>query len=172
MSTMLFLTIRVLHILLAAVWLGAAFFLTVFLEPTVRALGPTGGQVMVGLTQRKFLVFIAIVAGTTVLTGIWLYWRFTGGFDPAVSGSISGMVFGAGGLLGIVAAVVGGSVVGRSSKQIALLAQQVAALPDGSEKASRLQTMAALRQRLAVGSQIVIVLLIVTFVLMALGHYV
>jgi uncharacterized membrane protein len=166
-----FLSVRVVHILFGAIWLGAAFFMSFLLMPALREAGPDGSKVVQGLGRRRIHVFIASISGITVLTGLWLYWRFTGGFNPADSASMGGRVFGAGGVLGLVAAVIAGSVVGRNMKRVvALLAQM-----DRTEAAGRAALMDQLlhhRQKAASGARIVAVLLIVTIVLMAIGHYV
>lgn len=172
MTTIFFLTIRVLHVFLAALWIGAAVFLTYVLMPAVREAGPAGGQVIVKLTRRGLHRFMASLAGLTVVTGIWLYWRFTGGFDPAISGSRAGMAFGAGGVAGLIALGIGGAVVGRGSKQMAGLIEKAAALPEGPERAAAVQAMAPVGARLETGSSILIVLLAIAVALMAVGHYI
>ena len=136
-GTMLFLSMRVLHVLLAAIWLGATFFVSFLLMPAVNTTGAAGGQVMISLNKRIVPLF-ASLAGLTVLTGIYLYWRFTGGFDAAISRSNAGMAFGIGGVAGLLAAILGGSVVGRSSKKVVELMQQAATLPDGRDVVVRL----------------------------------
>lgn len=170
-GTILFLSLRVLHVLLAAVWLGATVFVSLLLMPAVNATGPAGGQVMISLNKR-IVPFFASLSGLTVLTGIYLYWRFTGGFDPGVSQSPAGMAFGVGGVAGLLAAIIGGSVVGRSSKKVVELMQQVATLPDGAQKGSLIQEANVLKQRMTTFGSIVLVLQIVAAGLMALGHYI
>src|SRR5205085_5066189 len=98
----------------AAIWLGATVFMSYVLMPTIESAGPAGGQIMIGLNRRGMVAFFASTAGMTVLTGIYLYWRFTGGFDPEISRSHAGLAFGIGGACGLVAAIIGGSVVGRA----------------------------------------------------------
>jgi len=79
-----FVSVRVLHILLGAVWLGAAVLVSLFVMPSIREAGPDGAKVMAGLGRRKIHVFIASISGLTALTGVWLYWHFTDGFTPAL----------------------------------------------------------------------------------------
>lgn len=43
MSVLVFLTLRVLHVLLAGAWFGAAVFTAVYLGPAVAQAGPAGG---------------------------------------------------------------------------------------------------------------------------------
>lgn len=170
-GTILFLFMRVLHVLLAAVWLGATVFVSLLLMPAVNATGPAGGQVMISLNKR-IVPFFASLAGLTVLTGIYLYGRFTGWFDPGLSQSRAGMAFGIGGVAGIVAAIIGGSVVGRSSKKVVELMQQAATLPDGAQKGSLMQEVNVLKQRMTTFGGVVLVLQFVAAGLMALGHYI
>jgi len=57
-----FLVLRAAHVLLAALWLGAAFMLSVFVMPAVRDVGPGGGQFMQTLQRRKLHAFMALAA--------------------------------------------------------------------------------------------------------------
>ena len=171
-GTLLFLLIRPLHVLIAAVWLGSTIFMSYVLMPTVEKEGPAGGQIMIGLNRRGLVPFFAATAGITVLTGIYLYWRFTGGFDPEVSRSNGGLAFGIGGVCGIIASIIGGSVVGRSSKQMVEIMTKAMGIADGAQKASLMQQAAAVRQRIKSAGTIVIVLQVIALILMAVGHYI
>jgi uncharacterized membrane protein len=171
-GTILFLILRPLHVLLAATWIGATIFTTYVLMPAIDDSGPAGGQVMAGLDRKGMVPFFASVAGITVLSGIYLFWRFTGGFDPEVSRSHAGMAFGIGGIAGIVAAIIGGSVVGRASKQAGAIMAQLVRMPDGPEKTAQLGRVGALKQRMSTSGKLVLALQVVALVLMALGHYI
>ena len=171
-GTILFLLLRPLHVLLAALWIGSAFFTSCLLMPAVNDVGPAGGQVMVALNRKGLVTFFAVIGGLTVVTGVYLYWRFTGGFDPEVSRSHAGLAFGVGGIAGLVALIIGGAVVGRSSKQVVDIMGQVARMPDGAEKTARLQTAGALRQKMSSAGRIVVALQVIALVLMAVAHYI
>lgn len=155
--------IRALHILVAAAWFGAAAFLTLFLMPAVRQLGPQGGnQVLAALMQRRFHVFMAANAMLTVLSGAWMYWLLTGGLQPAAIGSHDGLVYGLGGMAGLLAAIVGATVVGRSSKQLAELATERGA-PDAG-------LVARLQARVRIGSRVALALMFAALLAMTLAH--
>src|SRR5229473_268203 len=113
MSTVLFLTLRVIHVLLAAILIGATVFTSFLLMSAVEAAGPAGGQIMIGLNRKGITAFFGATGGITALTGIYLFWHFTGGFDPEISRSHAGMAYGIGGLAGLLAVIIGGAVVGR-----------------------------------------------------------
>src|SRR5262245_49921479 len=172
MSTLLFLGIRVLHVVLAGAWLGAVMFVTLQLGPTVKQMGPAGGPVMMALTRRGVHKYMASIGGTTVLTGIYLFWRFTGGFDPAVSGSRAGITFSVGALTGLIALILGGRMVGGSVRKLADLGGKMATMPEGPERAGIVRTMDMLRGRAETFGKVVMVLLLISMAAMALGHYI
>ena len=167
----IFVTVRALHILVAALWVGAGLFLTLFLMPTLRQLGTGGHPVHAGLERRGMGGFMAVVAMLTLLSGVWLYWEMTSGFDRGVISSNRGIMFGLGGLAGLLAAIIGGAVIGRGLRQIHELDRRVAGLADGAERDAHLQMLAGLRRRTARASQCDAVLLVAALLLMALGHY-
>jgi hypothetical protein len=171
MSTVLFLTLRVVHVLLAAVWIGATVFTSMLLMPAVESAGPAGGQVMMGLGRRGITAFFGVVGGITTLTGIYLYWRFTGGFDPEVSRTNAGMAFGIGGVAGILATILGGAVVGRSSNKLLEIMGQVATAPE-AQRAALMQQAGALRGRMKTFGTVVLLLQVTALALMAVGHYI
>jgi hypothetical protein len=140
--------------------------------PTLDQSGAAGGQVMGGLIRRGMAAFMASVSGLTIVTGIWLYWRFTSGFDPTISGSNAGLAFGSGAVAGLAAGIIEGSVIGRASKNLVALGEQAARLADGPERTALFQRIEATRKRIGSSSQLVIVLLILALVLMSIGHYV
>jgi len=106
------------------------------------------------------------------VTGFYLYWRFTGGFDPVLSASMGGRVFGAGGVAGILSLVIGASVVGRTLTKAGEIMGKAAALPDGPEKAKLMASVAPLQARADLFGKLVLLLMVIAIVAMSLGHYV
>lgn len=171
MDGSLFLSLRALHILLAALWVGAAFLLSVFVMPAVRDVGPAGGQLMATLQKRKLHAFMGGSAALTVLTGIWLYWLFTAGLQEQAMFSPGGLAFGIGGLCGLLAMILGGAVLGRGFARMTALGERMAAAPE-AERAVHFEEIAALRERLGIASRLILLLMIVALLLMAVGHYI
>src|SRR5215470_555722 len=170
MQTVVFLAFRATHVFLAAIWFGSTVFISELLVPALDAAGPAGGQVMGGL-NRRVNVYMAILGGTTVLTGIYLFWHFTGGFDPEISRSHAGISFGIGGVCGLLAVIIGGAVIGRSSRKMLAVMEQ---MPKASaaQKAALMQEADALRGRMKTFGSLVLLLQIIALLTMALGHYV
>ncbi len=172
MDTVLFLTVRALHVVLSGLWLGAGILLSSYLVPLMQQEGVSASRLLSGLVRRGLVTYMAVIGGTTVLTGIYLYWRFTDGFEPALTSSPAGLMFGLGGFLGLVAVIVGGAVIGRAARHGAQAMDRATSLPDGPERVSVLRESAAALDRLAGAGRLVSGLLLAAMVLMALGHYV
>lgn len=167
----LFLVLRVLHILLAAVWVGATVATTFFFVPAIKEARAAGGQVMSGVMKRGYSTVISSIAGLVMLTGLYLYAHYTQNFDPIISGSMGGRVFGTGGLAGIIATILG-SMVGAKARRAVALMEKAGSLPEGTEKASLMQQVSALQQTMGTFSQITLVLMLIAIVTMSIGHYV
>lgn len=166
-----FLAVRVLHILLAAIWFGATVVTTFYFVPAIKDARAAGGQVMVGVIRRGYSTMLSVVSGLVMLTGLDLYYRVTQGFDPVISGSMMGRVFGVGAVAGILATVLGSMVAGRARKATAIM-QQAGPMADGAEKAALMQQAAAHQQTMATFSRITLVLMFIAIVTMSIGHYV
>ena len=169
--TEVYLATRVLHIVLGAFWMGAIVFVAFFLMPAVGEAGPDGAKVMAGLVRRQYLNLVPIVALVNILSGFWLYWRFTAGFDPGLSGTRGAIAFGTGGILAVVALHIGLLSMRRNVLRAMKLAGQAAQTPDAAEKAALVARAAALRLRAAKAAPIVAIMLLLTTALMAVGHY-
>jgi hypothetical protein len=70
---------RLLHIGASVIWAGTVITMARYIEPTVNEIGASGQSFMQTLERRGFTKFIAIVAGTGILSGAYLYWRVSGG---------------------------------------------------------------------------------------------
>ena len=104
----MFLFFRILHVMSAAFWFGAAVFLSRFLVPSIKAAGPAGNPVMEQLTRvRKLPIWMMSAAMLTILSGLVLFWYNSAGFTNEWMGSGSGKAFGGGALFGILAAIIG-----------------------------------------------------------------
>jgi uncharacterized membrane protein len=157
-STLVFLLLRVAHVLLAAVWIGMTAFTTLLLMPTIKEPGVGGAPLAQAMMRRGLHIYMASLGGTVVLTGFYLYWRFTGGFDPALSATRGAMMFGTGGIAGTLALILGGAVVGKNAKLMASAASPA--------------EFAAARDKSTSWGRIVLVLQLIAIAAMALGHYV
>ncbi len=172
MNALMCLAIRAAHVGVAAIWIGSSVFTSVLLMPALENSGPSGGQVLASVTRRGFHAYMMVVSLSTIATGLYLLWHFTGGFDAAVVTTHAGIAFAAGGAAGILAGLIGGGVVGRSSANLARIMAGAAGVTGDAEKASLVTKSVALRRRIKLGSRLVLLLQTTALVLMAVGHYV
>lgn len=166
----MFLGLRALHVLTAAIWIGSAMYLAVVVLPSIDSAGPAGGQVMAGVNTRNNS-YMGGFAFVTVLSGIYLLWRFTGGFDGSVLATHAGRAFSIGGAAGILALIVG-VIIGQTAGRLMETGGAFAKAADDATRQKLGGEMAALRGRLKTLVRVVITLQTVALVLMAVGHYI
>jgi hypothetical protein len=170
--TAIFLSMRALHVVCAALWLGSTAMLGLFVMPAIDRLGANAGAVMTNLQKTGLNAFMGSIGGLTVLSGFYLYWHFTAGFDPTLSGSAEGICFGVGGLLGLGAAIVGGSVVGRGARSLAAAGAELAATTEASARTALLADIERLRAQVKTFGHLVMTMLLIAMILMSVAHYV
>jgi hypothetical protein len=163
--------LRIVHILAGAFWVGAAVVVFVFLQPAAREVGPAAGPLMMHLAQKKRLPDIVLgAAGITILAGLLMYWRVSGGFDPDWIGSDSGIAITVGAVSAIVAVALGGSVVRPSMIAAAAIVGEVAASggPPTPEQAAQIQV---LQDRVRATGNVIVPLLLFAAAAMAAASY-
>ena len=169
---LLIVTLRLLHIVLGVFWAGTLVFFATFLVPSVRDVGPDGAKVMSALQRRRFLDVMPAVAALTILSGLWLYWRLSGGLSIGWVTSRFGLALGLGGLLSVIAFGIGIGVMRPAALRAAALAQGLATSPEGPERATQLAAVQQLRQHTVTAGRVVAVLLIFATALMAMARYI
>jgi hypothetical protein len=168
-ATLLF---RVIHIVFGVFWVGGALFLAIFVLPAMRAVGPAGGPVMSQLIQvRRMPLYMMGAAVLTVLSGLGLYWRNSGGLQPAWLHSGTGLVFGLGGLLGLAALGVGMGVSAPVGRRMGALSAGIQARggPPSPDEAGEMQRLQA---RMVAAAYWVAALLTLATASMAVARYV
>ena len=164
--------LRFTHVLFGVFWAGTAMFTAAFLIPAVRALGPAGGPVMQQIAQKQKLPVYFLVAGVfTVLSGIALYWHDSAGFTNEFMRSNGGMTFAIGGVLAIIAALVGIFVATPLGIRAGKLGATIAAggRPPSREQAAEMQR---LQVKLGMTSLLAACLLTLTTIAMAVARYI
>jgi uncharacterized membrane protein len=171
MDQTLTLVLRFIHIVGGVFWAGAVFLMVGFIFPTVRDTGAAGGRFMQEVMQRRRLsVFMNSAAGLTMLSGFIMYGRIMAATDGAWGGTRAGMTFGIGGLATIVAAIIGGAIVGRGGQRLAKLGATIQA-SGGPPSAEQTAEMSRLQARMGRAMRVVAVLLLVAVTSMATARY-
>jgi hypothetical protein len=163
--------LRIVHILAGVFWVGAAFTVILFIQPTAREVGPAAGPFMTHLAGSKRLIdFVLGAGGLTVLAGLLMYWRVSGGLDPDWIGSATGIALTVGALCAIGALAIGGSVIRPGIVATLAIGREVSARggPPTPEQATQLQ---AIQRRSHSAGQVIVPLLIVAVAAMASARY-
>ena len=163
--------LRLLHVVLGAYWAGTIIFTALYLDPSVRAVGPPGGQVMAQMIKRGHLTVMPVVALVTILTGVELLRRMSGGFDPGWMRSDHGMTLSVGALAAIAAFLIGVFVMRSASLRVMALMQQAMQTPEGPDRDKLIATAAPLRARVTASLRVVATLLGVAIAAMAVAQY-
>lgn len=164
-------TLRLVHVVCGVYWAGALMFMATLLQPSVADAGPEGGKVMQALIRRRFLDIMPAVAALTILSGLELYRRVSGGFATAWILSRHGMILTIGSVAALIAFTIGMSVLRPAALRVGPLAQSAGQLPEGPEREARLAEVARLRRRSALGGRWVAGLLAVAVIGMAAARY-
>jgi uncharacterized membrane protein len=120
--------LRIVHILAGVFWVGAALTTFLFLQPTAREVGPAAGPFMAHLAGKKRLVdWVLRAAGLTILAGLLMHWRDSGGLKGDWITSAQGLALTVGALCAITAFTLGLTIVKPTLMATLALGREVAA---------------------------------------------
>ena len=165
------LILRLLHIFGGIFWVGASFMLVGFLSPVLQASGQAGGQVMQRLMNGSRFGSIYGMAGiVTILAGVWLYWRSSGGLQLAWITTAPGLALTISGLAGIAAGVIGGGIAGRTAREIGQLNAQLSR-SQGAPSEAQSSELRGLQQKMRRAQLLSVGLMIIAVAGMAVARY-
>ncbi|MGW8251299.1 MAG: hypothetical protein ACWGO1_11705 [Anaerolineales bacterium] len=122
------LVLRFIHIVSSVCWAGGGFIFFLFVEPTAKALPPTGMQfVQYMVTKRRFSIFMVVTSTLTVLTGAILIWRYAGGNWLGYMSTGPGLIFTLGSIAGIVVYFIGMFGVNPRAVKLSQIGQEIQA---------------------------------------------
>ncbi len=168
---LLIVTLRLLHVVGGAVWVGMMVFMVAFLVPAIADSGPEGGKVMTAVQRRGLLTAIPVIALVTILSGLLLYWRVSAGFAAAFIRSPTGLTLAVGAAAAVLAFLIGIAVTRPAMLRAAALAQRAAASAE-AERAPLLAEAQRHRTRGIAVSRLVVLLLVLATAAMAVARYV
>lgn len=139
----LFSALRFLHIVAGILWAGGAIALSLFIAPTMGAIGDAGKQFAGHLMGKtKFTMYMTVTAATTVLAGSILYGIDSNWFQSNWMMTPTGTGFGIGSTAGLVAFVFG-FMLGNVNQKLAVFGAQI----QGKPTAEQMVTLQALVKR-------------------------
>ena len=165
------LLLRLAHIVFGAYWFGAVAFLALFLEPSARAAGPVGGQMMAQLQRLKFSQWTMVAAALTIVSGITLLGIDSQWFKSAWMSSHMAIALQIGGLLAIIGAAIGSAVARPAVARLGVIMPQLAQMAPGPEREQLDAEAKRLSGRLRTAGRTTAILIAITVALMATARY-
>jgi uncharacterized membrane protein len=167
---MLTLILRFAHVFFGALWVGMMAFQVFFLMPALGEAGPDAGKVMAALGKRRIPVIMPIFAFLTLVSGMWLFQRMSGGNMAALMATPMGQAFALGGAVALLALLIGMVVMRPAMMRSMKLMESMASTPP-EQRAALSGELQRLRARGATLGKVVTVMLLVTLALMAVARY-
>ena len=165
------LALHFIHVIASVGWAGGAFIYFVFVNPTAKALAPTGMQFVEHMvTKRRFSIFMAVSSTLTVLSGALLIWQVTGGELLNYAQTSRGLGFTLGSIAGIVVYFVGMLGVKPRAERLAVISHEIqlaGGLPAPSQGAELLK----LDKEMSVLDLVDFLLVALSLALMATARY-
>ncbi len=139
----LMIILRIIHIIAGVFWMGAGMMQVRFVAPTAQALGPDGQKFMAHLMQRtKFSAASGAASGLTLLSGLIMYALI---YDRMQVQPNYGLGITIGGVFGIIAFVIGTTMIGVPTGKMKKVLDKVEAAgePPSPENIAQLQSLGA-----------------------------
>ncbi|MGZ8571397.1 MAG: hypothetical protein ACXWW5_04135 [Actinomycetota bacterium] len=164
---------RILHIAAGVAWAGSVFLFVVSIQPSVAAIGPAARPFMMELLgKRKLVSLLLSLGGTTIVAGLFLYWKNWqdfGGLGDFVS-SRYGFALTLGAVAAIAAFLIG--LLGTRPNVARLLGLAArAAASEGGPPPEVAQEIAKVQARLKVLARTALALIAVAVLAMATARY-
>jgi uncharacterized membrane protein len=122
------LVLRFIHIVASVCWAGGGFIFFLFVEPTAKALAPTGMQFVDHMvTKRRFSIFMVVSSTLTVLTGAVLIWQHASGNWLSYVKTGPGLGFALGSMVGVAVYLVGMLGVNPRAIRLSKIGQEIQA---------------------------------------------
>lgn len=123
--------LRLVHIVSSVCWAGGGSIFFLFVEPTAKALPPTGMQfVQYMVTKRRFSIFMVISSTLTVLTGALLFLLRAGGNWLNYVKTGPGLIFTIGSIVGVVVYFIGMLGVNPHALKLSKIGHEIQAAGD------------------------------------------
>lgn len=164
--------LRVIHFFAGIAWAGTGFFMAGSVLPAVRKAGPEGGRVMgVIAGPGRYSQFMGATATLTVLSGLLLFWRASGGLDRSWFASGHGWVLTIGALAGLAAWLHGAMVISRLDGQITKLGKEIQAV-QGPPPPEKLAEMQSLQEKQSTHGNLSLILIALAVLGMSIAEYI
>jgi uncharacterized membrane protein len=165
MNIYLILLLRIIHIFAGVLWVGAAILYFGFIEPTLKSIGPAGGQFMQHFIERqRYSVYMSIVSGGP------LYLFASGGLQLRWIQSGPGSVFTIGSAVAILVFFMGFLMIKPRAERMGALSKEIG-MSGGAPNPAQAAELHKLDGELSKVGRIEFVLLSIAMLTMATARY-
>ena len=165
-----FIVLRLVHVTLGVFWAGGVLFMNMIVGPAIVASGPDGMKVMVELNRRRYFDIMLTVGAVTILSGLDLLRRDSGGFSAPFFRSTIGIGFSTGMLAAIIAWVLALLTVRPTIKRLGKIGGQMAqAAPEA--RGALMADIGQVRGRLVAFGSVATLFLLISVLSMSVSRY-
>lgn len=171
MNIYFILFLRIIHIFAGVLWVGAAILYFTSIGPTIKSIGPAGGQFMQHfMERRKYPIFMTIASALTILAGAALYLYTSGGLQLSWIKSGPGLGFTIGSVVAIIVFFIGILMIKPRAERMGALGKEIA-MSGGTPNPAQAAELQKLGQELSKVELADFVLLIIATLTMATARY-
>lgn len=164
--------IRLVHIVFGVIWVGANVFLTLFVYPAAKKSGKAGNEFLKILPKTNNMPMFMTLSGLiTIVSGIWMIYYFSGGFNLSYFNSTFGKCILTGGILTIIAFLNGVFVVRVAGLKLDKIGAELEKLnePPAPEVINKIELLS---NRIIKATAFEALLLLAATILMAAARYI
>jgi uncharacterized membrane protein len=163
--------LRIVHILAGVLWVGSAGFFVFLVSPTAQAIGSAGHQFTYHLVaRRRYPQYISVVAALTMVSGVLLFFKVSGGLQLGWIKTGAGLMLTIGSLIGILTAPIGKFGIVPRATRLGVLGQSLATA-GGPPNTAQVAEFDKVDRELAFYERIDFIMLTVSLVAMAVARY-
>jgi len=165
------LVLRLVHIVSSVCWAGGGFIFFLFIEPTAKALAPSGMEfVKFMVTKRRFSIFMVIASTLTLISGALLIWESASGQWREYISTGPGLGFTLGSIIGAAVYLVGMFGVNPRALRMAKIGDEIQ-LSGGPPTPEQSAEMHKLDKEMSVLGLADFIMVALSLVLMATARY-
>jgi uncharacterized membrane protein len=163
--------LRLIHIFGGIFWVGAGLLMIGVVLPFAQTAGSDGMKFVQGFVGRsRYAMLMSLASVLVTLTGLLMYIRVSGGFQPVWIMTGPGVGFTIGSIAGILAWLEGLFIHRPIAERLKVLGQTIASA-GGPPNAAQADELKSLQVRMGHANQLSAILLVTAAVFMAIARY-
>jgi len=118
--------LRLAHVIFGALWVSTSILFMFFIKPAIKEIGASGKEFSESLNRKKkFSIIMGSVSLLTLISGVRIYLKVSGGLNSAWILSGPGIGFSIGAISGLAAFFIGGFVFSSIGKKLSTMRKEI-----------------------------------------------